>query len=76
MNVEYIYFKVHLTVLISERVAKVIVQTEGVRWVEKSRLIGTGSASGWWREAYFLLVPLSGIVTFSSMEKVREKVYV
>ena len=54
MNVEYIYFKVHLTVLISVRLAKVIVQTESVRWVEKSRLIGAGSASGWWGgEAYF-----------------------
>jgi hypothetical protein len=35
MNVEYIYFKVLLTVLISVRLAKVIVQTEGVRWLEK-----------------------------------------
>jgi hypothetical protein len=53
MNVEYTYFKVLFTVSNSEREAKVKVQTEGARWVEKSRLIGAGRASCWGREAYF-----------------------
>jgi hypothetical protein len=50
MNVEYTYFKVLFTVSNSEREAKVKVQTEGARWVEKN----AGRASCWGREAYFL----------------------
>ena len=54
----------------SDREVMIIDQIKGVRWAEKSRLIGT---SGWCAEAYFFLVPLSGIVTFSAMEKVKER---
>ena len=57
----------------SDREVMIIDQIKGVRWAEKSRLIGTGRASGWCAEAYFFLVPLSGIVTFSAIEKVKER---
>jgi hypothetical protein len=53
--------------------AKKIAQIDGVRWVEKSRLIGTGRASGWGAEAYFFLVPLSGIAYFFINGKSRRK---
>ena len=53
----------------SAREAKIIAQIVGVRWAEKN----AGRATGLWVEAYFFLVPLSGIAYFFINGKSRRK---